>query len=142
MFKNHLTLTTLILFTLLSSASIHAKSDHPEAITKAVSGLPMRGIGPAFMGGRIADIAVSHTDKSTWYVAVGSGGLWKTTNRGTTWQPVFDAQKSYSIGTVSIDPNNADVIWVGTGENVSGCQKRGQALPKKYHTITSYICHS
>jgi photosystem II stability/assembly factor-like uncharacterized protein len=120
MSKYRITLSLLTLFTCLLTTHLNAKTDHTAAISKAVSGLPMRGIGPAFMGGRIADIAVSHADKSTWYVAVGSGGLWKTTNRGTTWQPIFDAQKSYSIGTVAIDPNNADVIWVGTGENVSG----------------------
>jgi hypothetical protein len=53
-------------------------------------------------------------------VAVGSGGVWKTANRGTTWAPVFDGQGAYSIGSVTIDPNNRHTIWVGTGENVSG----------------------
>jgi photosystem II stability/assembly factor-like uncharacterized protein len=53
-------------------------------------------------------------------VAVGSGGLWKTTNAGTTWQPIFDKQPSYSIGCVTLDPANPDIVWVGTGENVSG----------------------
>lgn len=83
-------------------------------------GLTLRSIGPAVMGGRISDIAVHPVDKSTWYVAVGSGGLWKTTNSGTTWLPVFDQEASYSIGTVAVDPINPEVIWVGTGENVSG----------------------
>ena len=83
-------------------------------------GLKLRGIGPAFMSGRIADIAVHPNDNNCWYVAVGSGGVWKTTNAGTTWQPVFDKQSSYSIGCVTIDPNNPHVIWVGTGENVGG----------------------
>jgi len=91
-----------------------------EQIKKAVSGLKMREIGPALMGGRIADIAVHPDRPSTWYVAAGSGNLWKTTNRGITWTPIFDHQTSYSIGTVTIDPNNPNVIWVGTGENVSG----------------------
>ena len=72
------------------------------------------------MGGRIADIAVHPTKRSTWYVAVGSGGLWKTVNAGITWTPIFDDLPSYSIGDVAIDPNNPDVVWVGTGENVSG----------------------
>lgn len=86
----------------------------------AVSGLSLREIGPALMGGRIADIAVNPSDKSTWYIAVGSGGIWKTSNSGITWKPIFDNEKSYSIGTVTIDPNNHNVIWAGTGENVSG----------------------
>ncbi len=92
----------------------------PEDVTKAVNGLSMRGIGPALMGGRIADIAVSPHHPSTWYVAAGSGNLWKTTNNGITWAPVFDQQNSYSIGTVTVDPNRAATVWVGTGENVSG----------------------
>ncbi|MEL7374922.1 MAG: glycosyl hydrolase, partial [Pseudomonadota bacterium] len=70
--------------------------------------------------GRIADIAIQPQNASTWYVAVGSGGVWKTENRGTTWTPIFDNEDSYSVGAVAIDPNNPDVIWVGTGENVSG----------------------
>jgi photosystem II stability/assembly factor-like uncharacterized protein len=92
----------------------------PEAITEAAKGLQLRSIGPALMGGRIADIAVHPEQSNTWYVAVGSGGVWKTVNAGVTWEPVFDTQDSYSIGDVSIDPNDPDVIWVGTGENVSG----------------------
>ncbi|MGK0226008.1 MAG: hypothetical protein ACI8XD_000818 [Thermoproteota archaeon] len=86
----------------------------------ALAGLTMRGIGPAFMGGRIADIAIHPSKPSTWYLAVGSGGVWKTTNAGTTWTPVFDDQKSFSIGCVTVDPNQPDVVWVGTGEAVSG----------------------
>jgi photosystem II stability/assembly factor-like uncharacterized protein len=90
------------------------------AISKASASLSLREIGPAVAGGRIADIEVNPTEKSTWFVAVGSGGLWKTTNAGTTWTPVFDDQPSYSIGDVALDPSNPEVVWVGTGENVSG----------------------
>ena len=62
-----------------------------------------------------------HPDnENVWYVAVGSGGVWKTVNSGTTWTPIFDGQDSYSIGCITIDPNNAETIWVGTGENVGG----------------------
>jgi len=53
-------------------------------------------------------------------VGVGSGGVWKTTNSGTSWTPLFDSQDVYSIGSVTIDPSNSSTIWVGTGENVSG----------------------
>ena len=83
-------------------------------------GLEFRSIGPAFMSGRISDIAIDPSDRSTWYVAVGSGGVWKTTNRGTTWTPIFDDENAYSIGCITIDPNNPNTVWVGTGENVSG----------------------
>ena len=92
----------------------------PAEVARAISGLKLRAIGPAFMGGRIADIAVHPDRRSTWYVAVGSGGVWKTENAGTTWTPIFDGERSYSIGTVTLDPSNPEVVWVGTGENVRG----------------------
>jgi photosystem II stability/assembly factor-like uncharacterized protein len=72
------------------------------------------------MSGRIADIAIDPADRSTWYIAVGSGGIWKTINRGTTWTSVFDGQGSYSIGAITVDPNNHNTVWAGTGENISG----------------------
>ena len=81
------------------------------------NGLRLRSIGPALTSGRIGDIAVHPRDKKIWYVAVASGGVWKTENAGTTWTPVFDNEASYSIGTVVIDPKSPNVIWVGTGEN-------------------------
>jgi len=84
------------------------------------SELKLRNIGPAFMSGRIADIAIHPDKENTWYVAVGSGGVWKTTNAGITWESIFDEQPVYSIGCVTIDPNNPHTIWVGTGENVGG----------------------
>ena len=102
------------------TTTLFAQELNVASISEAAKGLKLRSIGPALMGGRIADIAVNPTDRSTWFVAVGSGGVWKTTNSGITWQPVFDDQTSYSIGSVTIDPNNTDVVWVGTGENVSG----------------------
>ena len=79
----------------------------------------LRGIGPALTSGRVSDIAVDPRDKNTWYVAVASGGVWKTTNAGTTWEPIFDGEGSYSIGCVTIDPNDSLTVWVGTGENNS-----------------------
>ena len=79
-----------------------------------------RSLGPAFMSGRIADIAVDPVSPNTWYVAAGSGNLWKTTNAGTTFQPIFENYGSYSIGCVTIDPHNHHTIWVGTGEAVGG----------------------
>ncbi len=84
------------------------------------SGIKFRSIGPAFMSGRIADIAIHPVFENTWYVAVGSGGVWKTENAGTTWTPIFDHQTTYSTGCVTIDPSNPHTIWVGTGENVGG----------------------
>ncbi len=80
----------------------------------------LRNIGPALMAGRIADIDIHPDDPATWYVGVGSGGVWKTENAGTTWTPLFDGQDVYSIGSVALDPANPEVVWVGTGENVGG----------------------
>ena len=83
------------------------------------SGIKLREIGPAVVSGRIIDIAVVPGHTSSWYVAVASGGVWKTMNAGTTWTPIFDSEGSYSIGCVTVDPNNINVIWVGSGENNS-----------------------
>ncbi len=101
---------------------IKKESDKPEAKSDTLksgtfSGLKWRSIGPAFTSGRIADFAVNPNNHSEWYVAVASGHVWKTINNGTTFEPVFDGQKSYSIGIVVIDPNNENVVWVGTGEH-------------------------
>ena len=77
----------------------------------------LRSIGPALTSGRISDFAVNPDNKSEFYVATSSGGVWKTINAGTTFTPIFDNQGSYSIGCITMDPNNTNVIWVGTGEN-------------------------
>ena len=106
------------LFLLLLAAVPAAADDRLTAET--FRGLELRNIGPALMSGRIADLAVHPGEPSTWYVAAGSGGVWKTVNAGATWTPVFDDQKSYSIGCVTLDPKAPEVVWVGTGENVSG----------------------
>jgi len=84
------------------------------------SGLKFRSIGPALMSGRISDIVIHPENENVWYVTAGSGGVWKTENSGTTWKSIFDGQKSYSIGCISLDPQNPNIIWVGTGENVGG----------------------
>jgi photosystem II stability/assembly factor-like uncharacterized protein len=103
-----------------AKAAKAASGPQPRLTSELLSGLALRNIGPAVMSGRISDIAIHPRDRHTWYIAVGSGGLWKTANAGTTWTPVFDAEASYSIGCVTLDPSNPDTVWVGTGENVSG----------------------
>ena len=80
-----------------------------------INAFKFRNVGPAFLSGRIADIAIHPDNDNHWYVAVGSAGVWKTKNAGTTWIPLFDNQKSYSTGCVSIDPSNPSTIWVGSG---------------------------
>ena len=88
-------------------------------VTSTFSGLAWREIGPAIASGRISDLAVDPTNPKRYFVAVASGGVWKTENSGTTYEPIFDSQGSYSIGCVTLDPNNPHVVWVGTGENNS-----------------------
>lgn len=100
-----------------STLFLHAAD---EETPNPYSGLTWRSIGPAFMSGRIADIDWDPRDDSVWYVAVGSGGVWKTENAGVTWTPLFDKQVSYSIGNVTVDPSQPDRVWVGTGEDVGG----------------------
>lgn len=97
-----------------------AQEDESPMSAATFKGLEMRGIGPALMSGRVADIAIDSADPAVWYVAVGSGGVWKTVNAGTTWMPLFDDQSVYSIGDVTLDPSDPNTVWVGTGENVGG----------------------
>lgn len=85
--------------------------------TSLVNGLKFRSIGPAWASGRIADFAVNPENPSEYYAAVASGNVWKTENNGTTWKPVFDNYGAYATGVVRLDPNNFNVVWVGTGEN-------------------------
>ena len=78
--------------------------------------LDFRELGPAVMGGRIDDIAVVESDPRIVYIGTASGGLWKTENSGTTWQPLFDQQSVSSIGDVTLAPSDPSIVWVGTGE--------------------------
>jgi photosystem II stability/assembly factor-like uncharacterized protein len=115
---------TFLLFSLMATGFAQ-KADIAEETEKSdtssiYNGLEFRSIGPAFMSGRIADIVIHPENENVWYVAVGSGGVWKTENSGTTWTSIFDDQVSYSIGCLALDPQNPDIVWVGTGENHGG----------------------
>lgn len=81
-----------------------------------LDGLRFRSIGPAVTGGRIHDIEALPDDPATLYVASASGGLWKSTNQGTTWRAIFDHQPVSTFGDVAIAPSDPDVVWAGTGE--------------------------
>ena len=82
----------------------------------AISHLQYREIGPALMGGRIADLAVVESKPQVFYIGTGTGGVWKTENHGTSWTPLFDDQPASSIGDVTLDQSNPNLVWVGTGE--------------------------
>jgi photosystem II stability/assembly factor-like uncharacterized protein len=113
-------IVAIIFFAQSIYAQKSKKEDEKEEKSKvesAVSSLKFRNIGPAWCSGRISDFAVNPNNSSEYYVGVASGNLWKTKNNGITWKPIFDKYGSYSIGVVKLDPNNSNVIWVGTGEN-------------------------
>ncbi len=113
----------ILLAIIISSQSFAQRGkktpDEPQAKKEDIglAGLKFRSIGPAVTSGRIADLAVNPNNFNEYYVASASGGVWKTTNAGTSFQPIFDSQGSYSIGCITLDPNNSNVVWVGSGEN-------------------------
>lgn len=96
------------------------EQENKSPLETALNGFTFRSLGPAFMSGRIADIAIDPHNENVWYVAVGSGGVWKTTNAGTTWKPLTDDQPFYSTGAIALNPSNTQTVWLGTGENVGG----------------------
>ncbi|MDO7569599.1 MAG: glycosyl hydrolase [Flavobacteriaceae bacterium] len=96
------------------------KNQKTEAKKVSLDAFKFRNVGPAFLSGRIADIVTHPENSNVWYVAVGSGGVWKTENAGTTWSPIFDDQSTYSTGCITLDPSNPSTVWVGSGENVGG----------------------
>ncbi len=114
-----LNLILILTLPLGASQSDQVADDTGPMSASTFSGLELRGIGPAVASGRIGDFAVDSGNSSRYFVAVASGGVWKTENNGTTWTPIFDGEGSYSIGCVEIDPSNPEIIWVGTGENNS-----------------------
>ncbi|MBV8116748.1 MAG: hypothetical protein JOZ01_02150, partial [Candidatus Eremiobacteraeota bacterium] len=104
-------LAALVAPFLLSSLCTQAAAADPFA------GLQWRSIGPAVSGGRLGAVAGTDSDPSLYYAGAAGGGLWKSTNAGATWIPVFDAQDVQSIGAITIDPNSPKTVWVGTGES-------------------------
>lgn len=109
---------TIGVWLIVLSFSIFAFAQNETSPTSsALSNLSWRSIGPAIMGGRVADIEGVPGDPNTVYVATGSGGIFKTTNGGIDWTPIFDRQTSISVGDIALEPGNPDVIWVGTGES-------------------------
>ncbi len=114
-----LLLAALALMLSLPAMADDDEEDDSKWSSGTFGGLSWRALGPAMMSGRIGDIAVDPRNKSHWYVAVCSGNIWKTTNAGITFEPIFDDEGSYAIGCLAIDPTDPNVVWVGTGENNS-----------------------
>jgi photosystem II stability/assembly factor-like uncharacterized protein len=85
-----------------------------------LSSMEFRSLGPGFVTGRIQDIAIDPNNTNVWYVASAFGGLWKTVNRGITFEPIFDQKgAAHTLGVVVVDPKDSNVVWLGTGENKS-----------------------
>ena len=104
---------------LLTALCLAQDADTPKEQALNLVGLKLRNIGPAMTSGRVVSLAVNPKNRAQFYVGVASGGVWKTTNAGISFTPVFDGEGSYSIGVVVLDPRNPNTVWVGTGENNS-----------------------
>lgn len=114
--------TALMVILMLVPAEVNAKKKKDNDSTDPLENVSLnifslRSIGPALTSGRLSDLAVNPDNHSEFYVAASAGGVWKTTNGGVTFDPIFDEQGSFSIGCLAMDPSNHNVIWVGTGEN-------------------------
>jgi len=109
----------IFIFSVLILAQDSKKDDKNPYKSATFNGLKLRSLGPAVTSGRIGDFAVNPDNIHEYYVAVSMGNVWKTTNSGTTWTPIFDNYGSHSIGCLALDPNNPNVLYVGTGENNS-----------------------
>jgi photosystem II stability/assembly factor-like uncharacterized protein len=129
-----LLVTTLLLLTV----DLHTVSSLPTSLPTAgelsevmLRNLRWRSVGPAHPSGRVTDIAVPKGQPFTIYCATATGGVWKTTNNGTTWQPVFDREGSGSIGAMAVSESDPNVVWVGTGEaNASSYSSWGDGVYK------------
>jgi photosystem II stability/assembly factor-like uncharacterized protein len=117
MMKTKFLLLFILFLTTLSYAQTKTDAPKDPLQTASFAGLKFRSIGPAVTSGRVVDIAVNPNNHSEYYVAAAAGGVWKTVNRGISYQPIFESQGSFSIGCITLDPNNANVVWVGSGEN-------------------------
>jgi photosystem II stability/assembly factor-like uncharacterized protein len=109
-------LATSLLWGLAAVATHAAAGPDEPKITEKLKNLEFRELGPAVMGGRIDDFAVVESNPNIVFAGAASGGVWKTTNNGTTWEPVFDKEGVSTIGDIAIAPSDPSIVWVGTGE--------------------------
>ena len=104
---------------LAASSSSPGLAQNGSLDAELLKGIAFRSIGPGFVTGRIADVEIDPKDTNIWYVATAFGGLWKTVNRGVTFEPIFDEGPSFTLCCVVVDPRNSNIVWLGTGENHS-----------------------
>ncbi len=108
------------------SAKNAAWQAHQDLVAASpYAGLKWRSVGPVVQGGRLVDMEVVPGQPYTFYAAYASGGLWKTSNNGHTFEPLFDDQPTMIMGDIAVDPNQPETVWVGTGENNSSRSSYG-----------------
>ncbi|MER3465228.1 MAG: hypothetical protein C4329_13255, partial [Chitinophagaceae bacterium] len=95
----------------LTSATLFAQNP-----LDAFKNMKPRNIGPSSMSGRVTAIDVVNSNQNIWYIGTASGGVWKTENAGASFAPIFDEQPTLNIGSVAVQQNNPNIVWVGTGE--------------------------
>ncbi|MGH2628320.1 MAG: WD40/YVTN/BNR-like repeat-containing protein, partial [Anaerolineales bacterium] len=110
--KTPRTISALFVLALLLPVPAAAAAGVDPAL---LAGMKARAIGPAAMSGRVVALAGVPGDPPTLYVGSASGGLWRSTDGGAVWEPLFDEQPVASIGAIVVDPSAPDVLWVGTG---------------------------
>ena len=123
-------------FLMMAQAKNKKKDNEaPKPKQASMNALKFRCVGPSLTSGRIADIAVNPNKHSEYYVAVASGNVWKTTNAGTTYQPIFEHQGSYSVGCISLAPSNSNIVWVGTSPSTLMPEGTVQSAVGKDHKV-------
>ncbi|MBI1723791.1 MAG: glycosyl hydrolase, partial [Gemmatimonadetes bacterium] len=110
---------TLALFTLALLTPCFAFAQRMRPDSALLTALRWRSIGPANMAGRVSDIEANPRNPKVFYVAYATGGVWKTVNAGTTWQPIFDNTGAHSVSELAIAPSDTNTVWAGTGEEDS-----------------------
>ena len=104
-----------VLLAVLAVTTVQAQ----QLTSELLNGLKLRNIGPATMSGRIVDLAVVESDTYTFYAATSTGGVWKTTNNGVTFEPVFEKEGTHSVGDIAVHQAHPNILWVGTGERAN-----------------------
>ena len=109
------------LVAVLAATSVISRAQSGHGLNEqTLKGLELRSLGPGLTTGRVVDVEIDPKNPSVWYVASAFGGLWKTTNRGITFEPIFDMDHpAFTLCCVEVDPKDSNIVWLGTGENAS-----------------------
>ena len=112
--KKIILLTLILSLLFLETNNFNAQTS--SSMSEMIKNYTWRAIGPANMGGRVTDVDGVPGDPSTFYVSGADGGIFKTTNGGVSFDPIFENQRAYSVGALTIAPSDKNILWVGTGE--------------------------